>query len=46
MVPNFIDIDNQTCDDKRSATQFEEIVGSSHTLYLQDVSKDVAKLLF
>ena len=46
MVPNFIDIDNQACNDKRSATQFEEIVGSSYTFYLQNVSKDVAKLLF
>ena len=39
----FIGLDDDTSDDERRATEFEEVIGSSHAIHLQDIGEDVAE---
>ena len=43
MQPGLVGLDDDTSDDERSASEFKEIVGSTHLVHLENLGEDVAE---
>ena len=43
MHTSLVGLDDDTGNDQRRTAEFEEVVGSTHTVHLQDTSKDIAE---
>ena len=43
MQPGLVGLDDDTSDDERSASEFKEVVGSTHLIHLKNLGEDVAE---